>query len=231
MPPGNLFAHPMLSVVVTVVDGGETLARCLAALAAQVDPPELEVLVPMDATVGGIDRLRARFPAVRFLEMGVVATARPVATEAGRHELYDRRRAAGLAVARGEVVAMLEDRGVPRPDWARAVAHRHAALPHAAIGGAVENAVPRLINRAVWFCDFGRYALPLREGPSTWLSDVNVGPEQLLDNLRRLADPPESLEGELEVGSFLPHAQDHDFRLTLRRGTARAERPSLWPAG
>jgi hypothetical protein len=63
------------------------------------------------------------------------------------------------------------------------------------------------------------------------LSDVNVGPEQLLDNLRRLADPPESLEGELEVGSFLPHAQDHDFRLTLRRGTARAERPSLWPAG
>ena len=62
------------------------------------------------------------------------------------------------------------------------------------------------------------------------LSDVNVGPGQLLATLRCLADPSDSLEGELEVGSFLPHAQDRDFRLTLHRGTARAVRPTLWPA-
>lgn len=61
------------------------------------------------------------------------------------------------------------------------------------------------------------------------LHDVNVGPEQLLATLRELADPPESLEGELEVGSFVEHALDRDFRLTLRSGTARAARPSLWP--
>jgi len=62
------------------------------------------------------------------------------------------------------------------------------------------------------------------------LTDVNVGPGQLLATLRCLADPSESLEGELEVGSFLPHAQDRDFRLTLHRGTAQAVRPALWPA-
>ncbi len=62
------------------------------------------------------------------------------------------------------------------------------------------------------------------------LTDVNVGPGQLLATLRCLADPSESLEGELEVSSFLPHAQDRDFRLILHRGTAKAVRPALWPA-
>jgi len=61
------------------------------------------------------------------------------------------------------------------------------------------------------------------------LRDVNVGPEQLLETLRRLADPAESLEGELEVGSFVEHAMDRDFRVTLKNGVARAVQPSLWP--
>jgi hypothetical protein len=63
------------------------------------------------------------------------------------------------------------------------------------------------------------------------LRDVNVGPEQLLATLRQLADPPESLAGELEVGSFVAHALDGDFRLTLERGLARAVRPALWREG
>jgi hypothetical protein len=63
------------------------------------------------------------------------------------------------------------------------------------------------------------------------LRDVNVGPEQLLATLRQLADPPESLAGELKVGSFVAHAQDGDFRLTLERGLARAVRPALWREG
>ncbi|MGD2115513.1 MAG: hypothetical protein PVG07_10695, partial [Acidobacteriota bacterium] len=63
------------------------------------------------------------------------------------------------------------------------------------------------------------------------LRDVNVGPEQLLATLRGLADPIDSLEGDLEVGSFVEHALDRDFRLKLRGGMARAERPALWPDG
>lgn len=63
------------------------------------------------------------------------------------------------------------------------------------------------------------------------LRNVNVGPKQLLETLGRLAEPPESLEGDLEVGSFVEHALDRDFRLKLRGGVARAERPSLWPEG
>jgi hypothetical protein len=164
----------LLSVVVTIVDGGGALQHCLRALADQDAPPFLEVVVPWDASVVGIPALQERFPAVRFVAMGRVATSRPVTNEAGRHELYDRRRAAGLAAAEGAVVAMLEDRGAPRRDWARKVVDLHRRFPHAVIGGAIENAVLAPWNRALWFCDFGRYQLPLAAGPAAQVSDTNV---------------------------------------------------------
>ncbi len=60
------------------------------------------------------------------------------------------------------------------------------------------------------------------------LRAVNVGPRQLLDRLRELAAPPDSLEADLDVGSFLRHAGGRDFRLRVRGGVARALRPALW---
>ena len=164
-----------LSVVVTIVDGGETLERCLAALAVQTGTTALEVVVPWDETVAGIPALAARFLQFRFLRMGPVATARPAAGAAGQHELFDRRRTAGLAAVTGDVVAILEDRGVPRPDWAVRLAGLHERLPHAVIGGAIENGRARAVNWAVYFCDFGRYHLPFADGPREWVSDVNIG--------------------------------------------------------
>jgi hypothetical protein len=44
----------------------------------------------------------------------------------------------------------------------------------AAVGGAVECDSDRLLNWAVWFCDFGRYQNPLPEGPAPFASDSNV---------------------------------------------------------
>jgi hypothetical protein len=164
-----------LSVVVTIVDAGEALERCLAALAAQRDPPEMEVVIPWDSSVAGMPSMAARFPAFRFLPMGPIATARPDTNAAGQHELFDRRRSAGLGSASGDVVAILEDRGVPRPDWARTLVGLHEQLPNAAIGGAIENGRDAVLNWAVYVCDFGRYQRPFAAGPRDWVSDVNIG--------------------------------------------------------
>ena len=57
---------------------------------------------------------------------------------------------------------------------------------------------------------------------------VNVGPRELLGVLRSLADPPASLEADLEVTSFSPGEVDGDLRIRVQRGEAQAERPSLW---
>ncbi len=164
-----------LSVVVTIVDAGPALVRCLTALAAQRDPPDLEVLVPWDDTVPGIPALRDQFAAFRFLGLGRVPTARPAHGPAGQHELFDRRRAAGLAAATGDVIAILEDRGVPTLDWARTMVALHGRLPHAAIGGAIENGHEGLLQWAVYFCDFNRYQRPFAAGVRPYISDVNIG--------------------------------------------------------
>jgi hypothetical protein len=164
-----------LSVVVTIVDAGAALERCLTALAAQQAPPPLEILVPWDDTVVGVPELARRFPAVRFLGLGRLPTQAPPRSAAGQHELFDRRRAAGLAAATGEVVAILEDRGVPALDWARTMVDLHERLPYAAIGGAVENGRDGLLEWAVYYCDFHRYQRPFAAGPRTYVSDVNIG--------------------------------------------------------
>jgi hypothetical protein len=44
----------------------------------------------------------------------------------------------------------------------------------AAVGGAVECDGERLLQWAVYYCDFGRYQNPLPEGPAEFVSDSNV---------------------------------------------------------
>ena len=164
----------LLSVIITIVEGGVALQQCLEALQQQRDAPDLEVIVPCDDTVPNVADIRRRFPDCHVLDLGHIETASPPDRPRGQHELFDRRRSAGLAAARGDVVAILEDRGVPTADWARTVARLHRELPHAVIGGAVENGVHRIANRAVYYCDFSRYQRPFEAGPAAWVTDVNV---------------------------------------------------------
>ncbi len=173
-------AAPFLSVIVTVVDGGEALRRCLDGLLAQRDAPAMEILVPVDVTAASarqvVDEVKAgRASAlVRSVELGRIETRDAPSSHAGQHELFDRRRAAGLAAARGDLIAILEDRGVPRPDWAAAIVRHHQSVPNLVVGGAVENGRDATLNWAVFFCDFGRYQLPFVPGPRATVSDVNV---------------------------------------------------------
>ncbi len=163
-----------LSVVVTIVDGGDVLRRFLRALVNQEDAPEMQILLPYDASVPEIAGMSAEFPGVQLIAMGETRTLRPLTTAAGQHELYDKRRAAGLAQASGELIAILEDRAPPRANWARTAVRLHAELPHGCIGGAIECAPGDLLNWAFYVCDFSRYGLPFASGPREWVSDVNV---------------------------------------------------------
>ena len=177
----------LLSVVVTIVDGGSALTRCLESILNQETSPPLEVLVPYDDSVAGIDTLLARFSAVRFVRMGMVPTRDAPTSFLGQHELFDRRRAVGIAAASGNLVAILEDRCVPRSGWAATAISLHAEYPHVVIGGAVENGRDRPLNWAVYFCDFGRYQLPFRSRRSQHATDVNVCYKRsALDSIRHL---------------------------------------------
>jgi hypothetical protein len=164
---------PLLSVVVTVVEGGAALVRCLDALAGQTAAEGVEVIVPYDGSIPDTPSLATRYPSVRFTDMGAASTAgrRNAFSE---HGLYEQRRAAGLRAARGLLVAMLEDRGAPRPDWSAAMIDLHARMPCGAIGGVVEHGGGGALRWALFFCDFGRYQPVLRGCTVEYLSDVNI---------------------------------------------------------
>lgn len=165
---------PHLSIIVTIVDGGDVLRRFLQALVGQREAPTMQILVPYDDTIAAEARMAAEFPSTEWIPMGRMDTVRPVETAAGQHELYDMRRAAGLRRATGTLVGILEDRAPPRLDWASTMTRLHANLPHGVIGGAIECAPTDLLNWAFWACDFSRYGLPFESGPRRWVSDVNV---------------------------------------------------------
>lgn len=161
-------------MIVGIVDGGAQLERCLAALAAQVLAPEMEVIVPWDDSVPGMSAFALRYPRFGFPPMGHVATEYPPMSHAGLHELYDKRRAVGLRAAGGELVAILEDRSVPEHDWARTAVRLHAEHANGVIGGAIASGRDTLRGFADYLCDFYRYQPPLQAGPREYVSNVNI---------------------------------------------------------
>jgi hypothetical protein len=163
-----------MSLVITIVDGHDVLRRMLHAIRNQQGAPPLQVLAPYDDSRPDIGAMAGEFPEVEFFSIGTVQTTHPIDSAGGQHELFDRRRAAGLKRATGDLVAILEDRAPPRPDWCATMARLHAELPHAVMGGAIESASTDALNWAFYACDFSRYAPPFDAGPREWVSDVNV---------------------------------------------------------
>lgn len=89
------------------------------------------------------------------------------------HEIYDIRTAAGLHSAQGTILAVLEDYAIPATDWCEQILAAHQ-LGYPVVGGAVEHSGTGAVNWAIYFLDFGRYQLPLKEGPVNFLTDVNI---------------------------------------------------------
>jgi len=163
--------NPLLSIVIRVVGGGAFLERCLTHLVSQMRE-DIEIIVPFDASAPEIKSLVPRFPNVIFRDLGTL-TVGESASPALAHQIYDLRTSAGFRAARGQIIALLEDNAIPAPDWCAQILAAHQ-LEHAVIGGAVEHAGRGSLNWAIYFLDFGRYQLPLREGPVNFLTDVNV---------------------------------------------------------
>jgi len=226
-------ADPVLSVVVTVVSDttGETDTRhlegCLNALARQQNPPSMEIIVTCDGRLRGVEELQSRFPTVRFLR---VAELRTGGAGAGR-EHHDELRGIGLRAAKGSILAMLEDHGQPAPDWCARVMEGHQA-PHAAVGGAMENGINRVLNWAVFFSDFGRYQNPVARGVSPWLTDANVSYKrsalEKVDHVWKDAYNETLIHRAFhEAGETLwitPDIVVYQHRLDLRWGAALRER-------
>jgi hypothetical protein len=162
-----------LSVLLTVVSGVEAVRRCLTVLTTQIDFFDSEIIVPFDEWSAAVGDLATEFPEVSFHFVEDLGLAKCAGISAHEHRLYDRRRAVGLRLSRGKIVAMTEDHAIPAADWCQSILKAHEQS-YKVIGGAIENAVDRPLNWAWYYCDFGRYGRPLKNVEAEYVSDINV---------------------------------------------------------
>jgi hypothetical protein len=175
-----------LSIIVTVVGGKELVGRSLSALCSQLNFATAEVIVPYDSWAVDVGDLAEEFPQVRFHFINDIGAASSSPVTSRQHRLYDRRRAVGLSLARGRLIAMTEDYAVPAEDWCRQVCRAHEQ-PYPVIGGAIENGVDEPLNWALYYCDFGRYGKPFVPGEASYVSDVNIAyKREALDAIREV---------------------------------------------
>lgn len=227
-------AQPVISVVVAIVSDTTRpradvrhLEGCLTALFRQAGAPPTEVIVPYHEYVDGIEGLARRFPQVVFLPL----TGVEAASNGGGLEHHDVLRARGIAVARGELIVLLEDHAWPDEKWCANIAAAHRS-EYAAIGGAIENGIDRPLNWAVYYCDFGKYQNPVPSGESGYASDANVSyKRRALESVRSLWEQrfrEVVVNGALisrgEKVALRPEIVVHQHREGLRLATALRER-------
>jgi hypothetical protein len=200
----------------------------LAALTEQTAAGSIEIIVPHLPSTTGILLLREQFQAARFVE---VLDLRMSTGRSGSREHHDELRARGLAVARGNIIALIEDHGIPAPDWCRGIIESHRQ-PFAVVGGAIENGIDRRLNWAVYYCDFLRYQNPLEAGTSGFASDANVSYKRAaLESIRpvweeifRESSVNDTLRSRGETVALAPEIVLHQHRLGLRLASALKER-------
>lgn len=225
---------PRLSVVVAIVSdttGSPDTAHlepCLKALDRLPSDVSTEIVVPFYPAVKGIAALKDRYPRVNFVE---VTDLKTYTGRSGNREHHDELRARGLAQARGEIVALIEDHGIVTPDWSTRLLAAHAGAS-AAVGGAIENGIDRPLNWAVYFCDFLRYQNPLPEGETAIVSDANVAYKRIpLESVRPIwqeifheSSVTAALRSKGQQIVLAPAAVLHQHRMGLTVRSALKER-------
>ncbi|MEE8526090.1 MAG: glycosyltransferase [Thermoanaerobaculia bacterium] len=151
----------LVSVVIASVNGLPAIAECLQALLDQEASVRYEVIV--------VDRCgEATRAAIRGFPPSHVRLIAVDGTPS-----IPRLRAIGTAQARGRMVAVLEDHCNVAPGWLLAIEGAWRA-GHQVVGGAVENgSTERLVDWAVFFCEYARFMPPLEGGVVTEITGNN----------------------------------------------------------
>jgi GT2 family glycosyltransferase len=121
---------PALSVVVCSLNGAAGVERALGALARQTIAASLQVVLVDDGSTDGTATVGRR------RGVDVVSHSENRGLAAARNS--------GVAIARGDIVAFLDDDCEPEPDWAAALvaAHAHAGAEVVGVGGQIVGSGP-----------------------------------------------------------------------------------------
>jgi glycosyltransferase involved in cell wall biosynthesis len=156
-----LLERPHVSVLIANVNGSPMIESCLEALESQ-ESAELAEIIVADATDDETRAMMAR----RFPHVRVLAFPRRTSIPVLRTAAFD--------ASRAPIVAVTEDHCIPSERWLEEILrahHDHAGV----VGGPVENGSrERLVDWAVYFCEYARNMSPVADGESHDIPGVNA---------------------------------------------------------
>jgi len=167
--------QPDLSVIVASINGVEYLRECLVALDKQRGSVNAEIIVADCVGFEVTELVSKNFPKIQLISFA-------------EKQSVPKLRAAALARTQGRIVAITEDHCIPPPEWFESVLGAHEKNPAMAIGGAVDNgATARIIDWAVFFCEYSNFISPVEDGVVHDLPGPNVSyKREALSALREL---------------------------------------------
>lgn len=162
-PPGTrgarLAKSPAPSVVVASFRERELLDACLGSLLEQCAHHGAQLIVARADDDENVAELAAAYPTVRF-----------VACERGMS--VPRLRAAGMACATGDLVAITEDHCIASPGWLAELLEAWRGSESDVVGGAMDNAQrQRALDWAAYFAEYGFFG---GDGAAPILTGANV---------------------------------------------------------
>lgn len=154
--------RPEISVVVASVNGPVYLDECLAALENQTLKDHAEVIVAGCCGDGVVELVRRRRVNAKILSFAERKTIPEL-------------RAIGIKNSQGAIIAITEDHCLAEPHWYERILRAHETH-FGAIGGAIENhnSITRVIDWAVFFCEYSRYMNPIPAGEVSDIPGNNV---------------------------------------------------------
>jgi glycosyltransferase involved in cell wall biosynthesis len=166
---------PRFSIAIACVNGLPYIEECLASFERQAGGISFEVIVA-DRCNSGCREVVRRHPRATLIEVD-----RPAAT-------IPELRALAIRRARGEVVGITEDHCIAPEGWLAAMKRAHDE-GHRIVGGPIENAATRrLVDWAVFFCEYSAFQPPLPAGPGPVPGNNTTYERTLLTSMDDLLD-------------------------------------------
>ena len=154
-------ADPLISVIIASVNGLPSIDECLTALHRQKGNIKSEIIVVDCCRDGTADHIREKFPEVQLIHLP---------ERLGIPEL----RAMGMSRAKGEYIAVTEDHCMAPENWYEEIQKAHAS-GYAAVGGTVVNgSVNRIVDWAVYLCEYSHVMPPIPSGEVDGIAGNNA---------------------------------------------------------
>ena len=152
---------PKFSIIIASVNGFPFIHECLASLEDQRGNFEAEIIVVDSTDEKTREQIVRKFPTVKLIEL----EGRP-----GIPEM----RAIGMQAGSGDYLVITEDHCIVPRNWLEEINRAHMA-GYAVVGGGVENgSCSRLVDWAVFLCEYSNFMPPVEAGEVEFLAGNNV---------------------------------------------------------